>query len=29
MSGFTSLGTATYILAGVEAMHMIKKQVDL
>ena len=30
MSGFTSLGTATYILTGVEVMHMIKKeQVDL
>ncbi len=30
MLGFKSFGTATCILAGVEAMHMIKKeQVDL
>ncbi|GAB6523890.1 hypothetical protein bcgnr5386_52410 [Bacillus cereus] len=30
MLGFKSFGPATYILAGVEAMHMIKKeQVDL
>ena len=27
MLGFKSFGTATYILAGVEAMHMIKKRV--
>ncbi|MGX5481443.1 IS6 family transposase [Bacillus thuringiensis] len=26
MLGFKSFGTATYILAGVEAMHMIKKE---
>jgi transposase, IS6 family len=30
MLGFKSFGTATSILAGVEAMHMIKKeQIDL
>ena len=26
MLGFKSFGTATFILAGVEAMHMIKKE---
>ncbi|EOO61575.1 hypothetical protein IKE_05893 [Bacillus cereus VD196] len=29
MLGFKSFRTATSILAGIEAMHMIKKQVDL